>query len=66
VLAYGPVNGLDHARKAVQSAQWGLDNFDKGVGGKLLAIAETTLKDVLENDEVSNTEEVTGEDGEGA
>lgn len=67
MLAYGPFNGLDHARKAVQDAQWGLDNFgDKGVGGKLLAVAEQTLKDVLENDEVDDSKETTGEDEEKA
>jgi hypothetical protein len=67
VLAYGPTDGLDHAREAVQDAQWSLDNFgDKGVGEKLLVIAEMTLKDVMEDDEVDNTEEVTAENEESA
>lgn len=63
VSAYGATDGLDHARKAVQDAQWSLDNFgEKGVGEKSLAIAAMTLKDVLENDEVDDSEEVTDED----
>jgi hypothetical protein len=67
VLAYGPVNGLYHVCLAVQDAEWGIRNFaDKEVGQKLLAVAEMTLKDVMGDDEVDDTEEATGEDEENA
>jgi hypothetical protein len=67
VLAYGPVDGLYHAHKAVQDAQWGVRNFgDQSTGEKLLAVAEQTLKEVMENNEVDDAQDVTGEDEEGA
>jgi hypothetical protein len=56
ILAYGPVDGLHHAEKAVGEAQWGLDSYgDQSIGVKLLAIAEETLKDVMGDDEVDGT-----------
>jgi hypothetical protein len=67
VLAYGPVNGLDHAHKAVQDAQWAGGIFgNRSMGKKLLAVAEQTLKDVMKNGEVDDTQDTTGESEEGA
>ena len=64
MLAYGPANGLDHARKAVEDARWGLENFgDQAVGEKLLAVAERTYQEVLEGYEVEDTGSAGNEDG---
>ena len=63
MLAYGPVNGLDHAR-TVEDARWGLENFgDQAVGEKLLAVAERTYQEVLEGCEVEETGRTEDEDG---
>ncbi|KAH0284051.1 hypothetical protein M436DRAFT_66920 [Aureobasidium namibiae CBS 147.97] len=65
VLAYGPVNGLSHARKAVEDARRGLENFgDRSVGEKLLAIAEETLQDVTEQLEVNEAQTATADEEE--
>lgn len=46
VLAYGPMDNLWHARKAVELAEWGVKNFDdQDVGRKLLSVANVTLSD---------------------
>ena len=66
VLAYGPVNGLDHARKVVEDARWGLENFgDQAVGEKLLAVAEKTLQEVTEHMKVDEAQTNGVEDEEG-
>lgn len=47
VLAYGPIDNLWHARKAVELAEWGVKNFgDQDVGRKLLSVTNVTLSDV--------------------
>jgi len=47
VLAYGPMDNLRHARKAVEEAEWDVRNFgDQDAGLKLLSIANVTLADV--------------------
>ncbi|KAH0331730.1 hypothetical protein KCU74_g4445, partial [Aureobasidium melanogenum] len=48
ILAHGPIERLFHACKAVEQAQWGIKKYgdEKGVGTRLLAIADATLREV--------------------
>ncbi|THX93217.1 hypothetical protein D6D03_10159 [Aureobasidium pullulans] len=67
ILAYGPVDCLFHARKAVEEAERGMNKFgdDEGVGTELLAVANRALTDVRTNAaNTTNSTDAEKEDGE--
>ncbi|THW11998.1 hypothetical protein D6D24_06861 [Aureobasidium pullulans] len=67
ILAYGPVDCLFHARKAVEEAERGMNKFgdDEGVGTELLAVANRGLADVRTNAaNTTNSTDAEKEDGE--
>jgi len=60
VLAYGPMDNLWHACKAVEEAEWGVRNFgDQDVGLKLLSMANSTLADVRKSAATALNEPLT-------
>ncbi|TIA43554.1 hypothetical protein D6C79_06822 [Aureobasidium pullulans] len=67
ILAYGPVDRLYHARKAVEVAEQGItmSGDDEGVGSELLAVANRALADVRTNAaNTTNSTDAEKEDGE--
>ncbi|CAD0055484.1 unnamed protein product [Aureobasidium pullulans] len=67
ILAYGPVDRLYHARKAVEVAEQGITMHgdDEGVGTELLAVANRALADVRTNAaNTTNSIDAEKEDGE--
>jgi hypothetical protein len=62
VLAYGPMDNLHHACKAVEEAEWALHQYgDLEIGNKLLAQANETLEAVRK----ARSDSIKGNSGKG-
>ena len=63
MLAYGLENGLFHAHKAVEEAEWALQRYgDVGIGERMLAQAKEALEYVQQAHSVVNGEDDAGDE----